>query len=237
MPSIVRQDLSGQVTDELRKAIVLGDLKPGEELRQGDLATRYGVSRIPVRAALQTLVRDGLATQSANNRVVVSSLTQDDMLDHYRARALVEGELAALAATHGDGDALIDAMEATEKAGATNDRDAFLKANRSFHSTLWALGGNRWLKSMAEQLWTAISPYSPSLMPIDVKTSLAEHKSIVTAIQAGAESDARNEMRHHIMRSATEIEVRRAEPHWAAGRGSQETVCPSAPKYGRCECF
>ena len=84
--------------DELRSAILAGDLVPGERLRTAALAERFGTSRTPVREALVLLEADGLVDLEPHRGAVVRAFPADELLDLYDVRALLESRAAALAA-------------------------------------------------------------------------------------------------------------------------------------------
>ncbi len=86
-----RQSTAEMIADRLREAIMRGGLAPGDQLGEAELAARFGVSRGPVREALQRLVSEGLATSIRNRGIFVVDLTLDDLVDIYRARSALEG--------------------------------------------------------------------------------------------------------------------------------------------------
>lgn len=82
------------VLAQLRRAIVSGELRPGEPIRQSALAERFGVSRVPLREALKILEGEGQVTYRPHRGYVVTELNMDDLLEVYRIRELLEGEAA-----------------------------------------------------------------------------------------------------------------------------------------------
>src|SRR5690625_7588087 len=78
------------IADELRSAVMSGQLPPGTQLGEVDLAERFEVSRGPVREALQRLVSEGILHAIVNRGVFVSELTLSDVLDVYRTRSVIE---------------------------------------------------------------------------------------------------------------------------------------------------
>ena len=82
------------VAAHIRQAIIAGDLRPGERLRQDDIADDLGVSRIPVREAIIALDREGWLTLESNRGAYVAALETDDVRDHYELRGLVLGLVA-----------------------------------------------------------------------------------------------------------------------------------------------
>src|SRR6266849_2895565 len=78
------------IAEQLRRAILLGSIAGGAQLKQNDVAARFGVSVAPVREALQRLIADGLAVLHPNRGVTVTDISDDDFLDIAELRALLE---------------------------------------------------------------------------------------------------------------------------------------------------
>ncbi|MFZ5856000.1 MAG: GntR family transcriptional regulator [Chloroflexota bacterium] len=95
--TLSRRSLRDEVFDALHKRIIAGEVRPGEWLRQEDVASQLGVSMTPVREALDQLVAAGLAERVPYRGVRVIELTHDEMLDAYGQRILLEPLAARLA--------------------------------------------------------------------------------------------------------------------------------------------
>jgi DNA-binding GntR family transcriptional regulator len=199
-----------RAADELRTMILRGDLPPGSELKQDRLAEQFGVSRVPVREALAMLERDGLVTVKPNRRVVVSEVTDADLLDHYAVRALIEGEAAARAArSNVDPSVLTAAQRQNEEARLSDDLTSFLSSSTVLHRSIWDAGGGFWLKAMATQLWSG-RDYTPADLPQQLARASSEHALIIEAICDRAPERARQAMTDHIMKTAGELLAYRA---------------------------
>lgn len=85
-----QQSTAEMIAERLREAIMRGALSPGDQLGESDLATRFGVSRGPVREAMQRLVQEGLLFSIRNRGIFVIELATDDVIDIYRARGALE---------------------------------------------------------------------------------------------------------------------------------------------------
>ena len=90
-----------KVTAVLKKAILSGEYKKGEQLSLTDVANTLGVSRTPVREAFQALEAEGLIKLRMNRGAIVKGVDEKFIRDHYEMRALMEGEAAARAAARG----------------------------------------------------------------------------------------------------------------------------------------
>jgi DNA-binding GntR family transcriptional regulator len=202
--------LGERAADQLRTMILRGDLPPGSELKQDRLAEQFGVSRVPVREALAMLERDGLVTVKPNRRVVVSEVTDADLLDHYAVRALIEGEAAARAARSDiDASVLTAAERQNQEARLSEDLTSFLSSSTVLHRSIWDAGGGFWLKAMATQLWSG-RDYTPADLPQQLARASSEHRLIVEAICDRSPERARQAMTDHIMQTAGELLAYRA---------------------------
>ena len=96
MKSIQNIQTKDLVVQILREQILSGDLKPGEELTQEDVAEKLGVSRMPVREALQALTQEGFLTRMRNRHVCVSRMKRTQVLESFRIMAVVESEMLGM---------------------------------------------------------------------------------------------------------------------------------------------
>jgi DNA-binding GntR family transcriptional regulator len=203
MEQVLKAPSYGEViANRLREAIVRGELRPGQELRQAHLAESMGVSRIPVRDALLALEHDGLVTMGPSRRMVVANLSDEDILDHYSIRALLEGEAASRAAGAAN---LMALLEAHDSVAHTPGAHEFVAANRVFHRAIWDAADSPQLISVTSKLWTGLAPHTPYLLPTQIQQSVMEHQRIMDAIVAGDGEEARVAMNAHVMRSAQEL--------------------------------
>ncbi|MBX6353162.1 MAG: GntR family transcriptional regulator [Thermoflavifilum sp.] len=190
-----------QVADALRRAIFTGEIQRGEELTQEAVAAQLGVSRMPVREAFLMLERDGLLMLNSHRKAVVRGLTEEDIVDHYDIRALLEGEAAARASVSEEVADIRAAYEDARSAGLRGDAAAFVEANQQFHRAVWEAADNPYLMRFLDQLWRGLPPHLPELVPVQMRQSLADHDQIMSALEAKDPEAARRAMRHHIQRS------------------------------------
>src|SRR5882724_3739983 len=97
---IPRQSLTSAVAEKLRDQIIRGEIVEGAQLRQDAIATRYRVSRIPVREALRQLEAEGLITIVPNRGAIVPVLAPEDVEELFTIRMLLEPELLKLSIPH-----------------------------------------------------------------------------------------------------------------------------------------
>ena len=123
----------------LRQAIVRGELRPGEQVRQEALADRFGVSRVPLREALKILEGEGSVRYVPHRGYFVAELSLSDLLEVYRIRQLLEAEAVRVGLplmTDAQVDAFSAAVEGCEAAGRAGDLVAMTEANRALHFLL-----------------------------------------------------------------------------------------------------
>ena len=177
------------VLAEMRRAIVSGELKPGEPIRQEVLAERLGVSRVPVREALKILQGEGQVEYQPHRGYSVTRLDPDDLREVYRIRQLLETEAARIsvaALTDAEIKALSDAARDVDLAGDVEDFVAMSAANRRFHFLLVEGAGMNRLTHLVRILWDATDVYR-SFYFTDVSNRYrvrAEHAGIVQAAAA-----------------------------------------------------
>jgi len=111
---LMQQSTPSIIADKLRLAIGHGELKPGAQLSEAELARKLGVSRGPLREGMQRLTQEGLLVSIRNRGLFVIEMTPDDVRDMYLAREAIE-RAAARKILEGDyvaaGDALLEIVE------------------------------------------------------------------------------------------------------------------------------
>lgn len=150
------------VLAEVRDAITSGRLKPGYPIRQDALAAQLGVSRVPLREALKTLVGEGLVGYQAHRGYFVETLSLADLREAYRIRELLETEAVQRASARlvaADLSRLDEIQAEVERAAAAADVLAMAAANRRFHMELYELSGMPRLVRMIRSVWDATDAY------------------------------------------------------------------------------
>lgn len=172
----------------LRDDIASGHFKPGERLKERQLADRYGVSRIPVRDALLKLEREGFLDTLPRRGVVVRTLTAEDMQDLYDVREALEGQimrLAARRATPTDKENLQKLIVRARDALGSGDDSALRSANFELHQLIIECAHNPLIGTLMEPLearmfWILRRGSDPEKRHV-------EHVGMVDAICSGDE--------------------------------------------------
>lgn len=188
----VRRPTTAQafVLEQLRQAIVSGDLTPGQALRQDALAKRFGVSRVPLREALSTLEGEGQVVYEPHRGYKVARLSMDDLLEVYRIRELLEGEAARLAVERADPDVVDQMRRAADEVNAAAEAGDLLtmtEANRRFHFILVKAAGMPRLERLVQVLWDATDTYRFVYYGSSTNREVVrrEHDLIIEAFAAG----------------------------------------------------
>lgn len=150
------------VLAELRRMIIAGEVQPGQPLRQDALATRLGVSRVPLREAFKTLEGEGQIVHEPHRGFKVAQLSLADLLEVYRIRQVLETEAARAAVERADEAPLQEIRQAAadvEAASAAGDIMAMTEANRRLHFTLLSSAGMPRLERLIQVLWDATDTY------------------------------------------------------------------------------
>lgn len=190
--------------EALENEIATGMLRAGDRLDEVQLATRFGVSRTPVREALHQLATTGLIELRPRRGAVVAHITPDRLVEMFEVMAELEamsGRLAARRLTAPARRALVAAQEACRIAAARGDTDAYYYENERFHMAIYEAGGNAFLAEQAAALHRRLKPFRRLQLRVAqrLQASLAEHERIVAAILAGDGDAASQELRAHIV--------------------------------------
>ena len=181
------------------EAIEQGDYRPGDRLVEADLAERFGVSRTPVREALQRLETQSMLARDGRS-LIVASLDHNQLAELYVVRAELEGLAARLAAKHASPEEInvMQTMIDEDRAHLSNP-DALSRANKRFHKQIHLASHNRFLvqqldlvhRSMALLATTSLAAVGRG------EAALAEHAAIVQAIASGDGGQAQEALRAH----------------------------------------
>lgn len=198
-----RRSYADNVYERLKADILGGGIEPGERLLEDDVSARFRVSRTPVREALNRLEADGLVVDSPGRGVIVTELEEEEILEGYVIRGVLEGvaaRLAAQRATELDMHRLELMLGALDKAASGGDLETAIRLSGEFHAQLWRLAGNRRLLKLMSDIETTMGRHQRRTMaqPGRTERAIHEHREILNAIRARdgdrAESLARDHM-------------------------------------------
>lgn len=182
------------------EAIDVGVYRPGDRLVESDLAERFGMSRTPIREALQRLETQSLLTRDGRS-LIVASLDHNQMAELYVVRTELEGLAARLAARHAtDEEAQVLQSMVAEDRALLNDPSALARANRRFHKQIHLASHNRFLVQQLDLVHRSMALMATTSLAAQGRgeIALAEHQAIVDAIVARDEDAAYKALRDHI---------------------------------------
>jgi len=214
---IQKRPLKEDIFDVLHEKIISGTYKPGDWLRQDDIATQLGVSMTPVREALDLLVSAGLAERVPYRGVRVREMSTKDVVEAYGLRLFLEAVIAQEAArniTREQIAGLERTLDEMKKHETLKDVSTERRSSREFHSAiaeatkndllvkLYAVVSNAfpdWL------LYEALFRY-PELIEDSMMSTYKEHAAIVDALKKGDADRAAQKSIEHVMESGKWLE-------------------------------
>ncbi|WP_193142440.1 MULTISPECIES: GntR family transcriptional regulator [unclassified Meridianimarinicoccus] len=171
-------------------AIDVGVFRPGDRLVESELAERFGVSRTPIREALQRLETQSLLARDGRS-LIVASLDHNQLAELYVVRAELEGLAARLAAQHSTLEEIrvLRDMVASDLE-LIDDPSALSRANKRFHRQIHLASHNRYLVQQLDLVHRTMALLASTSLAVEGRgeTALAEHAAIVDAI-AGRDGD------------------------------------------------
>jgi len=187
----LRPRARADLLDELRRVVLAGDAPPGLALPAEEVAALFGVSVIPVREALKTLVGEGLVEHRPRGGYTVARLTPAELHELYVVRGVLEQAAlgAAVAAAEAADHAVATAAhEAMDRALRDGDERAHHRESRRFHLALVAPSGMRRLQAMLERAWNLTEPYRPmAQVPEAERAALhEEHERMLATFISGS---------------------------------------------------
>ncbi|WP_031224416.1 GntR family transcriptional regulator [Streptomyces roseochromogenus] len=194
--------LRERVYEALLELITTRALQPGQHLVESELAGHLGVSRQPVREALQRLNTEGWVDLRPAQGAFVHEPTEEEADQLLTVRTLLEAEAARLAALHADASgvhALEEVCAEGEKAVAADQVDRAVALNAAFHAKIMELAGNAVLAELAAQVDRRVRWYYTPVARQRGRQSWIEHRELILAI---AHND--QERAAHLMRAHTE---------------------------------
>jgi DNA-binding GntR family transcriptional regulator len=195
--------LKERIQASLRQAILEGSLSPGQKLVEGEIARQFGVSRSPVREAIQDLERQGYVVKRPRRGAFVTELTPQDVVEIFSLRFLLEGYAAAIVGECGDPsveDRMAGLVDRMRNAVRRADFVDFSDADLDFHSLLCGAAGHNRLLYLSGCLRTQLGFLAvlPKYTPAEVENVMADHERLLVAIKTHDPARARRVIESHI---------------------------------------
>lgn len=211
MKSVVVQQtiLSEKLSEKLRKYLLFS-ISPSETIRESDLAKRFGVSRTPIREALNELEKQGIVVRKKKRGTSLKIMTAQEIADIYNVRSVLEGLAARLFCQFVTPESIQNLLaieQSYQVALQQNDYETILQSDMFFHETIINFCGNDRLAKLVRDchLLSEIfkkcngeNPREPGIQKRKIQQSKYPHRSIILAFERKDEKKAETLMRRHI---------------------------------------
>ncbi|WP_372834936.1 GntR family transcriptional regulator, partial [Puniceibacterium confluentis] len=179
-----------EIADALEELVFTGEFRDGDRLDEITLAARFGVSRTPIREALQRLVVSGLAEQLPRRGVFIRQPGPVELMQMFETMAEIEaacGRLAAVRISESALDGLEETNARCQAAVTAGDVDGYYRENQRFHQVIYHETGNSFLENEALRLNRRLSPFRRVQLRWRgrMSQSMAEHETVVRALRDG----------------------------------------------------
>lgn len=208
--------LSQRVYASLKEAILDLSLRPGAILRKGEVCEALGVSRSPVSEAVARLAAEALVDVVPQAGTFVARLSMEEVREGAFLRQALELAAVDLVASEAAEEKLVPLrrnLRLQEALVADGDNGGFYDADAQFHEMILSFTGHRRLPALSRTAWVHVDRARRLLLPTPgrIGETLAEHRAILAALEAGDPESARAAMRAHLGQLVTRIEKLAAE--------------------------
>ncbi|MEO1114963.1 MAG: GntR family transcriptional regulator [Pseudomonadota bacterium] len=199
----MEQRRADNIAEALEEHIFSGIFQNGDRLDEVRLAEQFGVSRTPLREALQRLALSGLVELVPRRGAFVRQPGPIELMEMFEVMAELEAVCGRLAARRISDDAieeLRDANARCQMAVEARDTDGYYAENERFHKTIYQQSGNGFLEQEATKLHKRLKPFRRQQLKFRgrMAQSMAEHEAIVDALAAGEPETAADALRNHV---------------------------------------
>lgn len=195
-----------RITAVLRKALLSGEFRPGEELSLTETAARLGVSRTPVREAFQALAAEGLLELRMNRGAIVVGIDEKVIQDHFELRLLLETEAVRRAVNRNPDIGELEKLQTWAEANQdTLTEEQYRHYNQHFHDSLWRWADNQKLYGLLSSLWNGPSGGNVGRDLDHERLAIREHREMLEHMSRGNAEAAGAVMTAHIVRSMNNI--------------------------------
>ena len=199
------------MTERLRRALLAGEIKPGERIKVAELEKSFGVSHIPIREALRRLETEGLIVTLPQRAAVAAGVDLEDLAGLYDLRRIIECEVVSRSVTSmtpEQVEGVRAALEALEAVAQDHDSPRFWELHRDFHWALLEPGATAWIQRVLDQIWLASQRYVRLFVSETVGDAMRDHRELLVCCEERDAARAEDLLRRHLDR--TEFAVRQA---------------------------
>ncbi|MBX3012244.1 MAG: GntR family transcriptional regulator [Caldilineaceae bacterium] len=203
---VEQRTLSDEAADRLRAAIRSGVLQPGSRLIERDLAERLGMSRIPIREAIQRLVDEGLARKLPHRGAQVYTPTREEIEEICSLRVVLERFVAERAIErwqpHYEFE-LRQIIQHMRLAGSQQDLQEVYAQDYRFHHTLWQIANHSMMIEVLSTLRARISRFlyeaNGALSMSELETHITDHNKLIDVLLSGDVAEAQDSFMQHVL--------------------------------------
>lgn len=229
--------LSARIADDVRRAVLNGEMLPGMRVGQEWLATKFGASRIPVREALRQLQDEGLVILAPNRGAWIADVTSQESIEVYKIREVLE-PLAIAESVPRLTEADVDALDATvARLEQVDSVQEYIPLDREFHLKTYARAPMPQLLRMIERYWNSTQHFrrwfvKDALAKNGLPFSDPQHLMLVEMIRARDAEGAASIVRLHIRRTRLIIEKMAPQSPERRGVGQRTRRRPTVQQAG-----
>lgn len=199
----MKQRRADQIALQLEELIFDGTFEDGQRLDEVRLADQFGVSRTPLREAIQRLALSGMVEMIPRRGAFVRQPGPVELMEMFEVMAELEATCGRLAAMRITDAALADLRHANEKCMAAveaRDADSYYTENERFHRIIYHQSGNGFLEQQTRKLHKRLKPFRRKQLRFRgrMAQSMAEHEAIVAALENGDSAEAEQTLRKHV---------------------------------------
>jgi DNA-binding GntR family transcriptional regulator len=209
--TIQRVSVVDNVTVLLRRALLAGEIKPGERIKVAELEKSFGVSHIPIREAVRRLETEGLIIALPQRAAVAAGVDLEDLSGLYDLRRIIECDVIRRSVDEMSDEqveAVRVALETLEAVAQDHGSAQFWEVHRDFHWALLEPGASAWIRRVLEQVWLASQRYVRLFLSETVDDAMADHRELLAYCDQRAGRRAAELLRRHL--DLTELAVRQA---------------------------
>jgi DNA-binding GntR family transcriptional regulator len=211
-----RTTTADQAYNAILSAILDGSLQPGSALPLQSLAKDLGMSMMPIREAIRQLESIGIIEVEAHRGARVRQLTDEDLIDTYLTRVVLEGALVRRAAESLDADtgrAAREALDTQQLALRLGDRAGARRAHEEFHFTIYRAAGSQWLFRSIAPTWHNSERYRAAALadPVEVDLRRQEHELILEKCLDRDPTGAYEALKAHLLSTVRDFHVEAAD--------------------------
>ena len=188
---------------QLKSAVLTGELSPHERLNEASFCEKLAISRTPLRSAVERLIAEGWLRTAPNRAVQVAGVSQDEIVELYATRSLLEVaavELVARKCTSSDVSQLEYVLAAQRLASNVDNQAEVSRLGQQFHETIWRIAGNQQFLEFLSILQERMTRYRSlsTSQPGRATEATDEHAKILEALRSHDPGAAAKHLASHI---------------------------------------